>query len=632
MKKFIILTLVMFFIGTSLVFAAQKTITSYMRAGDVIYPIELNVVDFVTNGTPDAITGSLANNNLSLGNNRTDSSGSYWYSGDSDVAYCVDGKCNFGVGLRVYYEFIFRSVDTSNDSTSRADGYTFSIANGAYNNKNSTGGPPATISMGELLGYAGPGRTDGLGLRPPKLAIEFDTFRNADGDVCSSASRNDANNNNHIALMLWGDNLTGNCSISGTNYPKASFDDNRHGSGSGDNPINSQRGDGTGGYYEVAKGTSTYNWLEDNQWHNFRMEVTRSMTPSGGKYAYNVKAWVDCPSCSAVQLNAFKNLALAYDGLPPQINRTVMLTAADHAAFNTMLFGWTEGTGGSVQTIGIQNFNVYFPRSVCSYGINPISASYNNSAQTGRTVSLLTVSGCSWTAVSNHAWITVTSGASGNGNGTVTYNVAGNAGTARTGTITIGDQLFTVYQEAVPVYTITANSGANGTISPSGAVSVNGGTNQTFTITPNANYHVADVLVDGVSVGAVTSYTFTNVTANHAIAATFAINPCTLTITDNSFACKLAGNSRVYIKVYVTNGWGSPVTDAAVTYSVSGGGGSGNLTNLGGGYYGGTQTSNCGLGNNCVRTASISSPRTVTITATRSGCAGSPLIKTMTVP
>ena len=80
-------------------------------------------------------------------------------------------------------------------------------------------------------------------------------------------------------------------------------------------------------------------------------------------------------------------------------------------------------------------------------------------------------------------------------------------------------------------YTITASAGTGGTISPSGAVSVNYGTNKTFTITPNTNYHVVDVLVDGSSAGAVTTYTFTNVTASHTISASFAINTYTLTVT-----------------------------------------------------------------------------------------------------
>ena len=70
-------------------------------------------------------------------------------------------------------------------------------------------------------------------------------------------------------------------------------------------------------------------------------------------------------------------------------------------------------------------------------------------------------------------------------------------------------------------YTITASAGALGSIAPSGAVGVAAGANQAFTITPNAGCAIADVLVDGVSVGAVGNYTFTNVTANHTIAASF---------------------------------------------------------------------------------------------------------------
>src|SRR5206468_1182490 len=76
----------------------------------------------------------------------------------------------------------------------------------------------------------------------------------------------------------------------------------------------------------------------------------------------------------------------------------------------------------------------------------------------------------------------------------------------------------------INTYAIAASAGANGSISPSGNVLVTYGANQSFTITPAAGYHVADVLVDGSSVGAVRTYTFTNVAANHTISASFAIN------------------------------------------------------------------------------------------------------------
>ena len=76
-------------------------------------------------------------------------------------------------------------------------------------------------------------------------------------------------------------------------------------------------------------------------------------------------------------------------------------------------------------------------------------------------------------------------------------------------------------------YVITATAGANGTITPVGAISVNCGADQTFTIAAAYNYVINDVLVDAVSVGAVGTYTFTNVTAAHTIDASFILNPCT---------------------------------------------------------------------------------------------------------
>jgi len=70
-------------------------------------------------------------------------------------------------------------------------------------------------------------------------------------------------------------------------------------------------------------------------------------------------------------------------------------------------------------------------------------------------------------------------------------------------------------------YDITASAASGGSISPAGTVTISGGASKSFTITPNSGYKVADVKVDGTSVGAVSSYTFSNVTANHTISATF---------------------------------------------------------------------------------------------------------------
>ncbi|MDD4216785.1 MAG: C25 family cysteine peptidase [Bacteroidales bacterium] len=70
-------------------------------------------------------------------------------------------------------------------------------------------------------------------------------------------------------------------------------------------------------------------------------------------------------------------------------------------------------------------------------------------------------------------------------------------------------------------YTITANAGTGGSINPQGDIIVDCGTNQNFTVTPNDNYIILDVMVNGASVGAVSNYEFTNLTNNAAIIATF---------------------------------------------------------------------------------------------------------------
>jgi hypothetical protein len=71
-------------------------------------------------------------------------------------------------------------------------------------------------------------------------------------------------------------------------------------------------------------------------------------------------------------------------------------------------------------------------------------------------------------------------------------------------------------------YFITASvNGAGGTISPAGISSVNSGGSLKYSITPARGYRVVSVMIDGITIGRVTSYTFSNVIANHTIAATF---------------------------------------------------------------------------------------------------------------
>jgi len=100
-------------------------------------------------------------------------------------------------------------------------------------------------------------------------------------------------------------------------------------------------------------------------------------------------------------------------------------------------------------------------------------------------------------------------------------------------------------------HTITASAGSHGSISPSGDVTVNQGSDKTFTITPDTGYQIDDVLVDGSSIGAVSSYTFINVTQDHTISATFIEENGTYSLRDIG----PAGGYIFYDKGYYSNGW-----------------------------------------------------------------------------
>jgi len=109
----------------------------------------------------------------------------------------------------------------------------------------------------------------------------------------------------------------------------------------------------------------------------------------------------------------------------------------------------------------------------CSFSISPTSQTFGASSGSS-TVVVTTANGCSWTAVSNDSFITVTSGASGAGNGTVNYSVAANASAnPRTGTMTIAGQTFTVIQNGVTCAgTISPTSASYSAVGGTGSVTV----------------------------------------------------------------------------------------------------------------------------------------------------------------
>jgi hypothetical protein len=156
-----------------------------------------------------------------------------------------------------------------------------------------------------------------------------------------------------------------------------------------------------------------------------------------------------------------------------------------------------------------------------------------------------------WSASADRTWITLGAQNVVGPNSSVGFDIGADISTltagSYTGTVTITSAgglqavIAATLNVASASFTITSSAGAGGAINPAGALSVNYGSSATFTITPNSGYGISNVLVDGANQGAISTYTFTNVTSNHTISASFALTgadtvPPTGTVTINGGA------------------------------------------------------------------------------------------------
>ncbi len=125
---------------------------------------------------------------------------------------------------------------------------------------------------------------------------------------------------------------------------------------------------------------------------------------------------------------------------------------------------------------------------------------------------------------------------------------------------------------AIDTYTVTVSAGTGGSISPTGAVVVNYGDTPMFTITPAPGYDIADVLVDGVSVGAVGSYQFAAVGSDHTISATFTpVNTYAVSGNIQQYNSPAANTNLAGVSVTLSGDQtGSTTTDSDGNYSFTG--------------------------------------------------------------
>ncbi len=278
---------------------------------------------------------------------------------------------------------------------------------------------------------------------------------------------------------------------------------------------------------------------------------TFTVTPSAGYTTASVL--VDGTSVGAVSSYTFSNIAANHTisatftagatsyTITPSAGANGTISPSGAVTVNSggsQTFSFTPATGYQVSSVVVDGTTV---TTASSYTFSNVTGSHTISvtfAPTMNTYTITASAGANGT-ISPSGAVTVNSG----GSQTFSFSpatgykvssiVVDNATVTTASSYTISNVTgsHTISVTFAPItYTITASAGANGTISPSGAVTVNSGGSQTFSFTPATGYQVSSVLIDGGSVGALTSYTFSNVTANHTISATFASSG-TFTIT-----------------------------------------------------------------------------------------------------
>ncbi|WP_458008555.1 glycoside hydrolase family 9 protein [Flavobacterium sp. PL002] len=274
----------------------------------------------------------------------------------------------------------------------------------------------------------------------------------------------------------------------------------------------------------------------------FRMTGPANTWSSANDFSYT---GVTAAEAQTLYVPVYENGVLVYGKEPSRttVNYTITASAGTNGSVaptgvstvsggSSKIYTITPSTGYQVDIVTVNGVSV---GAVTAYTFTNVSANQTIAATFKVTPSYtITASAGTNGTISPVGAATVSSGSSkvytitsntGYQIDAVTVNgvSVGAVGTYTFANVTANQTIAATFKLIVvnPTYTITATTGANGTISPLGASSITSGSGKTYTITPNTGYQIDAVTVNGVSVGAVASYAFANVTANQTIAATF---------------------------------------------------------------------------------------------------------------
>jgi len=244
---------------------------------------------------------------------------------------------------------------------------------------------------------------------------------------------------------------------------------------------------------------------------------------------------------------------------------------------------------GSLAIAG-QTFGVTQPS--CALTLNVPSQSLPVTAGAGSPINVSAVTGCSWTATASVPWITITGGASGVGNGSVTFTVTANTGSGRTGAINIGSQVHTVTQAgscsisiAPPSQTVPATGGTATSVTVTAAAGCN------WTAVPSQSWLTVASGASGSGNGAVGLSVEANIGPDRSATVSIAgqihtvsqTSGCTYSLNPTSHTLDMNSQTPPAIAVNTTSGcfWTASSNDSwIVVQSGSSGSGPGTVTYL----------------------------------------------------
>ncbi len=258
--------------------------------------------------------------------------GCIWYTGTTEDKVCVDGKCSFGGEFRAYFEFSVANVSNTVD-----DGFTFSLISAHTNSPDSCGG------YGPAIGYASTsfrnkGFDDGVApfVLPPKIGVEIDLSSTKDNNdptgQCNSYGCH------HLGILYWG-------SDEGKTDLARGQDDCKHklepGAPDPDVPD-----------YTLLNEKIEF---RNTRTYPVRVEIIRADRADGNGH-YTVHAWFDCTDCDDLG----KSLSGKTVNAARYATDAVQFAKQWHDRFDSVMFGWTQGTGHPAQEVIINDARFRF--------------------------------------------------------------------------------------------------------------------------------------------------------------------------------------------------------------------------------------------------------------------------------